>query len=151
MKQQNLASEELVKNNLQLELHVPDFEQVKLYYGLLGFRVVWERAPEGEKGYLILEMDGTILCFWSGNDAVYEQNYFKRFPKSTPKGYGVEIIIMVDDVAGLYERLKDKINVIEPLVKQAWGVSDFRATDPFGYYLRFTSKHNILDESFAVK
>jgi uncharacterized glyoxalase superfamily protein PhnB len=136
---------------MNLELHVPDFEQVKSYYGLLGFEVVWERVPEGESGYLVLKMGGVVLCFWSGNDAVYKQPYFKRFSKNTPRGYGVEIVIMVDDIVEFYERLKDKINVVEPLVKQPWGLYDFRATDPFGYYLRFTSKHNISDESYAVK
>jgi uncharacterized glyoxalase superfamily protein PhnB len=58
---------------------------------------------------------------------------------------------MVNDIASFYEQVKDKANVVEPLVKQPWGLQDFRATDPFGYYLRFTSKHNILDESNAVE
>ncbi len=42
------------------------------------------------------------------------------------------------------------MNVVEPLVRQPWGSQDFRAVDPFGFYLRFTSKHDILDESNAV-
>ncbi len=67
-------------NNLQLELHVPDFDQVKSYYGALGFKVVWERVPEEAKGYLVIERDGTVLCFWGGNEAIAEQPYFKRFP-----------------------------------------------------------------------
>ena len=58
---------------------------------------------------------------------------------------------MVDNVEGFYENVKDKVNVVEPLVKQPWGLQDFRVVDPFGYYLRFTSKHNILDESNAVE
>lgn len=138
-------------NNLQLELHVPDFDVVKSYYGALGFRVVWERAPEDAKGYLVMEMDGTIICFWGGNEAIYEQPHFKQYPNNTPHGYGVELVIMVDDVEGYYEKVKDQANVVEPLVGQPWGLKDFRTTDPFGYYLRFTSRHNILDEGNAVK
>ena len=151
MEKQILENVKPAKNYLHLELHVPDFKQIKSFYGLLGFRVVWERIPEGDKGYLVLEMDGTVLCFWSGSDAIYEQTYFKRFPKNTPRGYGVELVIMVSDIVKFYERLKDKINVVEPLAKQPWGLYDFRATDPFGYYLRFTSKHDILEESNAVE
>jgi uncharacterized glyoxalase superfamily protein PhnB len=151
MEEQILAKNEPAKNYLQLELHVPNFEQVKSYYGLLGFKVVWERTPDNEKGYLVLEMNGTILCFYCGNDEVYSQSFFKRFPKDTPRGYGVELVIMVDDIVEFYDRLKEKVNVVEPLVKQPWGLYDFRATDPFGYYLRFTSKHNIFDEDNMVK
>lgn len=138
-------------NNLQLELHVPDFEKVKSYYGALGFRVVWERAPEDAKGYLVIQRDGTTLCFWGGNQAIFEQPYFKQFPKDTTRGYGVELVIMVDDIAKFYDEVKDNANVVEPLITQPWGLQDFRATDPFGYYLRFTSKHDILDESNAVE
>lgn len=151
MSKKILVNKGPTKNFLQIELHVPDFKPVKSYYGLLGFKVVWERVPEEEKGYLVLEMDGTILCFWSGNHNVYEQPHFKHFPKDTPRGYGVELIIMVNDIVDYYERLKNEINVVEPLTKQPWGLYDFRATDPFGYYLRFTSKHDVLNESNAVK
>lgn len=139
------------QNNVLLELHVPDFEKVKEYYGKLGFEVIWERDPEGFKGYLILKMGDNILCFWAGNERVYEQPYFKRFPKSTKRGYGVEIVLMVDGVEEYYLKVKDFANVVEELVLQPWGLKDFRVEDPFGYYLRITTYHNILDDENAVK
>src|SRR3989338_1184130 len=139
------------QNNVLLELHVPDFEKVKEYYGKLGFEVIWERKPEGFKGYLILKMGDNILCFWAGNENVYEQSYFKRFPKNTKRGYGVEIVIMVDDVEEYYSKVKGFANVVEELVLRPWGLKDFRVEDPFGYYLRITSYHNILDNNNAVK
>lgn len=138
-------------NYLQLELHVADFRPIKDYYGKLGFKVVWERPYEGEKGYLVMERDNTILCFWPGTDHVYNQTYFKKFPRKTPRGYGVELVIMVDDIDAYYEKIKSYANVVEPLKLRPWGLKDFRASDPFGYYLRFTSKHNILDNANAVK
>lgn len=138
-------------NWLQLELHVPDFEPIKDYYGKLGFEVVWERQPEEDKGYLVIKMENTLICFWSGTDAIYNQTYFKRFPKDTPRGYGVELVIMVDDIDSFHEKVKDFANVVEPLVMRPWGIKDFRAADPFGYYLRFTGKHNILDNANAVE
>ena len=133
-----------------LELHVPDFQNVKNYYGKLGFRIVWERPPEGFKGYLVLQLDDNILCFWAGNEHVYEQPFFKKFPNDTPRGYGVEIVLMVDDIDAYYENIKEIANVVEPLVLQPWGLKDFRCVDPFGYYLRITSRHNILDSGNAV-
>ena len=139
------------QNNVLLELHVPDFDKVKDYYGKLGFNVVWERKPETDKGYLILKRGDNILCFWPGNEAVTEQTYFKQFPKDTKRGFGVEIVIMVEDVESLYGAVKDFANVVEELVERPWGLKDFRVEDPFGYYLRFTEPHNILSDENAVE
>ena len=38
-----------------IELHVPDFEIVKDFYGKLGFVVVWNCPPSGKSGYLVLK------------------------------------------------------------------------------------------------
>ena len=143
-------NKEPASNHLQLELHVPDFGPVKDYYGKLGFEIVWERPAEEDKGYLVMMMAQTIICFWPGTESVYQQPYFKDFLKETPRGYGVELVIMVDDIDKYYEDVKDSANIVEPLVVQPWGSKDFRCADPFGYYLRFTSKHNILDNSNAI-
>lgn len=142
-----------VGNYLQLELHVPDFKKVKDFYGKLGFKVAWERKPDRNKGYLILEMENTILCFWSGNDYVYKQNYFKQFPKYTKRGYGVEIVVMTKRLESVYEVCKKLTCVVEKMRLQPWGLKDFRIEDPFGYYLRITELHNIniLGPENAVK
>lgn len=138
-------------NKLQLELHVEDFEQIKQYYTALGFEVNWEREPDGFKGYLVISLNGNTICFWAGNQEVFNQTHFKQFPKETPRGYGVEIVVMVNDIDDFYERVKEMANIVEPLTEQPWGLRDFRAVDPAGYYLRFTSEHNILNQSNAVE
>lgn len=146
-----MVSKTPATNNILLELHVPDFAKVKDYYGKLGFKVIWERKPEDAKGYLILKRENNILCFWPGTESVYDQTYFKRFPKDTVRGYGVEIVIMVDDIDAYYAKVKDFANVVEPLVLEPWGLKDFRIVDPFGYYIRFCPKHDILDSGNAVE
>ena len=100
------------QNNILLELHVPDFRPIKDYYEKLGFTAKWVRKPEGFKGYMILAMGQNILCFWAGNEHVYEQEYFSQFPKTSPRGYGVEIVIMVDDIKAYYDQIKDFANVV---------------------------------------
>lgn len=139
------------QNSTLLELHVPDFDVVKLYYGKIGFEVVWERMPEGKKGYLVMRMENNILCFWCGNNNVYQQEYFKQFLKETKRGYGVEIVLIVSGLEAYYERVKAMANVVEELTMQPWGLKDFRAVDPFGYYLRFSPPHDILSDENAVK
>lgn len=50
-------------NSSLIELHVPDFEKIKDFYGKLGFEVVWERKPEKKKGYLVLRGGKTYSAF----------------------------------------------------------------------------------------
>jgi len=57
------------QNNAVIELHVPNFEKVKDYYKKFGFKVIWERQPEGLKGYLVLALNNNILTFWGGERA----------------------------------------------------------------------------------
>jgi lactoylglutathione lyase len=137
-------------NHLQLELHVPDFATVLDFYGKLGFAKVRHNNAENNTDYLVMARDGTIINFWPGNDSVFSQPYFKRFPKDTKRGYGVELVITVDDIDGYYDSVRKFANVVEPLSLRSWGLKDFRVEDPFGYYLRFTEKHNILDPNYAA-
>lgn len=138
-------------NNVILELHVPDFEKVKDFYGKLGFEIIWEREPEGFKGYLVMKMGKNILCFWAGNEEVYSHPYFKEFSRDTKRGYGVEIIIFVQDIEKYYEKVSKFAKVVEELTLQSWGDKDFRIEDPFGYYLRFSSPYNALHADKAIK
>lgn len=138
-------------SDIILELHVPDFEKVKVFYGKLGFEVVWERKPDGFKGYLVIKKGNSVLCFWAGNDEVYNHPYFKEWPKDTKRGYGVELVIFVEDVEKYYEEVKKFAKVVEELELKPWGDTDFRIEDPFGYYLRFSSPYDTLLPDKAVK
>ncbi len=97
------------------------------------------------------ERHGTILNFWPGNEHVYEQAYFSRFPKDTKRGYGVEIVYSVDDIDTYYETTKQFANLVEELKLQPWGSRDFRFEDPFGYYFRVTEPHDITDNKNRVE
>lgn len=137
-------------NKVQIELHVPDFDTVLDFYGRLGFKKVWHRSEDNNADYLVMEREGTILNFWPGNDNVYNQSYFKNFPKDTKRGYGVELVIPVDDVKEFHDEMKGFVNIVNPLVKRPWGLWDFRIEDPFGYYLRITERHDITSPDYAV-
>ncbi len=138
-------------NSVLLELHIPDFNKAKEFYSNLGFKVVWERKPEGKKGYLVIKRGDNILCFWPGNEEVWNQEYFYKFPKDTKRGYGVEIVILVDDIEILYKQVEKFAKVVEELKIKPWGLRDFRIEDPFGYYLRFSEPYDVLGKKNAVK
>jgi uncharacterized glyoxalase superfamily protein PhnB len=126
------------RNRLQIELHVPDFAVAKSFYRLLGFDLLWARENGDAGDYMVMEREGAVLCFWPGNAAVWKQKHFSRFPRDTPRGFGVEIVYMAADIERYYEEVKESANVVDPLTEQPWGVLDFRFVDPFGYYFRVT-------------
>ena len=130
-------------SDIMLELHVPDFELTKTFYKDLGYEVVWERKPQDRKGYLVMRNGSSILNFYCGNEHVYEQSYFKKFPKNTQRGYGVEVIIPHDDIKSLYAKVSEKYHdqIVEPL-EVRFGKLDFRMLDPCGFYLRFVEHYD---------
>lgn len=153
---QNLTSkakEVIEKNNMQqtnkifIELHVPDFDITKDFYQKLGFEIVSDDGIEDGVGYFIMEREGTMINFYGGSDKVYDQSYFKQFPKETTRGFEIEIVIPIEDIDKYYKMVKN--NVPENLVGElknkkdrtlTW--RDFRVADPFGFYLRFTEPIN---------
>lgn len=137
-------------NRALVELHAPDFGPVRRFYTELGFEVAWERPPERKKGYLVLTMADNVLCFWAGNEHVYEHSYFRDFPRATPRGYGTEIVLTVPDLADYYDRFPHRSHIVAPLARRAWGISDFRFVDPVGFYLRVTEPHDVLDPRHAI-
>jgi catechol 2,3-dioxygenase-like lactoylglutathione lyase family enzyme len=134
-----------------VELHVPDFERTKSFYRELGFKIIWERVPNGFKGYLVAKYESNIICFWGGNDNIYKHEYFSQFDKDSTRGYGVEIVLLVSDLDRLYKRAQMVGCVVEELKTKPWGIRDFRIIDPWGFYIRFSALHNILSAENAVE
>lgn len=144
-------SKSVALSDIILELHVPDFNIVKDFYGKLGFKKVWEYPPKGQSGYLVMKRDNSILAFFCGNDEVYKHSFFKRFSKNTVRGYGVEVCIYISDqdIDLYYKRILLEIgekHIVMPLEAKPWGSKDFRMIDPFGYYLCVREARNILHE-----
>jgi hypothetical protein len=138
-------------NKCFAELHVPDFDVVESFYQSIGFDTVWRREPDGKKGYLVMQLEGNILCFWAGSSDVWSHSFFSKFPQSTPRGYGVELVLQIANLERYYATNGTSMKVVKPLGSQPWGVKDFRIVDPMGFYLRFTEPMNILDHRFAVE
>jgi|JI10StandDraft_1071094.scaffolds.fasta_scaffold86145_5 hypothetical protein len=132
-----------LKSDVMIELHVPDFGVAKDFYGSLGYEVVWEKQPQGPDGYMVMRSGASILNFYCGSDDVYDHSYFKKFPKDTPRGYGVEIIIPITDIKSFYTKYTSVFpdSVVSGLSSKH-SHQDFRAIDPFGFYIRFVERYN---------
>lgn len=128
-------------NAAMVELHVPDFGPVKEFYGALGFRVEREDRSDDGDGYLVLSLDGNLLAFWPGSSLVERHPYFSS--PDAKAGHRVEIVLMVQDLEAVHERARRLGAVVAPLMLRTWGARDFRAADPFGFYLRFSEPHDV--------
>lgn len=134
-------------NKIFIELHVPDFDITKNFYQKLGFKIVSDDGIEDGVGYFIMERNGAMINFYGGSDKVYNQSYFKRFDKNTPRGFEVELVIPIEDIDEYYAMVKNNApeNIVGELKDKkdrtlTW--RDFRVADPFGFYLRFTEPIN---------
>ncbi len=126
-----------MKTAVNIELHVKSFEPVRKFYKSIGFQIIFDSPGN----YLVVRKGLAILNFW-GDGGRYPNTYFKNFPRNIKKGYAVEIIIPVKNIAGYYNKIKDKVNVVEPIRNRRWGSKDFRIEDPNGFYIRFTEPHD---------
>jgi predicted lactoylglutathione lyase len=137
-----------VKNNLILELHVPDLNTEKDFYSKLGFKVsMYDKPNDTEQGYVSMiredDLGSTMINFYGGDERVYSQSFFKQFPKDTRRGYEVGIVIPVSNIDEVYKTastsLKQNIvREIKELQDHELKWKDFRMEDPFGYYIRIT-------------
>lgn len=131
-----------------IELSVDNFEKAKAFYSKLGFKVVWEEPPKSQNGYMVMKLNNSILCFFCGNEEVYNHLYFKNFSKNTKRGYGVEISIPIENIDAYFQKISSKIDkkyIYQPLEEKPWGKKDFRIEDPFGYFIRFNEPWNVLE------
>ncbi len=137
-----------IRNNLIIELHVPNLNVVKEFYSKLGFEMkVNDDINEQDLGYVTMlrkdSLGNTLINFYGGDDRVYDQSYFKNFTKDTKRGYAAEITVPVTNIDDLYKSVT--INLKEHIVRELivtkdheHECKDFRMEDPFGFYLRFT-------------
>ncbi len=138
----------MIQNNLVIELHVPDLNIVKDFYSKLGFEISMDDKPdEKNPGYLTMTrkdvLGSTMLNFYGGDGRVYNQSFFKQFPRGTKRGYATEVTVPTGDIEEVYRLVS--VNLKEYIVRELKELEDhdhhwkdFRIVDPFGFYLRFT-------------
>ena len=120
---------------LRLELFVNDqAKSVAFYKDVLGFETVRE-----EKGYAQMRL-GPVEFGIGAVDGLGRGHYFRPEIATQRRGLGTEIVIEVDDVQAAFDHVKQTgAQVLSPLTKRPWGLTDFRIADPDGYYLRISS------------
>ncbi|RWR07765.1 VOC family protein [Siminovitchia fortis] len=120
--------------NFRLELFVKDLQKsIRFYEEILGLTFY----KKHETGAMIKHVDFALLLT---HDAILNENHYLKKGGLNPKGKGMELVLVSDDIEGLYQHVLEKNYPMESELKlQSWGMKDFRIIDPDGYYLRLTS------------
>lgn len=121
--------------NFRLELFVENLQNsIKFYEEILGLTFF----NKNETGAVIKLENVSLLLT---QDIVLDENHYFKKGGINPKGKGVEVILVSDNIEKLYKQVLERNYPIESELKlQSWGMKDFRIIDPDGYYLRLTSE-----------
>jgi catechol 2,3-dioxygenase-like lactoylglutathione lyase family enzyme len=84
-------------------IHVPDVSATVDWYVSLGFKVLRQNKEDGEVDWAKLSFGDSEIMFDSGGKP------------STERRREVDLYITTDSVDDLYRRLKDRVQVVEPL------------------------------------
>ena len=123
---------------LRLELFTSNMNKsVEFYTEILGFEMEGEQMNNAyqpvKRGHVVLGI-GPL-------DKLSKDHHFIPGVPPVQNGYGVEIVLEVDNITEVYKKVRTSgYPIHDPLKIQPWGLTDFRLVDPDGYYLRITSK-----------
>lgn len=124
------------QESLRLELFVNDLERsIAFYQNALGFTL--ERR-DGDYAALRL---GEVAFGIGSAKGLPESHFFNPELQSQRRGLGTEIVIEVPNLdAALARCTEAQATILSGIKKRPWGQSDFRISDPDGYYLRLSSQ-----------
>ena len=121
---------------LRLELFTSDLPASLDFYG----RVLrFEKEVERPGGYTPLAKGSARITLNLRSDL--DEGHPIQLAAHERAGRGVEIVLEVDDVEALYQHVvSENWPLAAELRRQPWALTDFRVSDPDGYYWRVTSR-----------
>ena len=107
-------------------IHVPNVRSTVDWYESIGFTVT-EKFDDGGQGlsFGILSFGSSAVMFNSGGQP---SNQHRR---------EVDLYVYVDDVDGVYQRLKDRVEIVEGLHDTFYGMREFIVRDVNRFWLTF--------------
>ena len=122
-----------MSTTLRIELFPADLTETKRFYcSALGF-VITRDDRNAPSPYLALARGDVQV---GAAQRLEPQEPIYRRPPS-----GVELVLEVDDLAAERRRVSESgWPIDEEVSERAWGLKDFRISDPDGYYWRVTTR-----------
>jgi catechol 2,3-dioxygenase-like lactoylglutathione lyase family enzyme len=110
---------------------------IEFYRDVLGF-TLGPTVPEAAPYVFAIVESGPVRIFLNAPEpAIAEYPAFA----DRPIGGTLTLFIDVERIADVYADLKDRVNVVMPLEKKWYGVTEFAFADPDGYLITFAERH----------
>ncbi len=106
-------------------------KSVVFYSRLLGFRLGELYPNKTNPTYAPIFVGKDKLMLVSARDSN------KKFYQKGLDGSGFQLFIKAEDVDKIYERIKNKITIIDEIETKSWGDREFTLKDPDGYLMTF--------------
>ncbi|HUF46387.1 MAG TPA: VOC family protein [Vicinamibacterales bacterium] len=107
------------------------------YRDVLGFSVVRAVPDEPPHVFVWLSRDEVTVFL---NDAATVNNEMPAATTLVAGRSGVAMFITVEDIAGLWDRIRHQVSVLMPLKDQWYGMTEFAISDPDGYVITFAER-----------
>jgi uncharacterized glyoxalase superfamily protein PhnB len=124
-------------NKLTPNLIVTSVERSLAFYtDVLGFSKRWT-VPDASPFVFAAVVSGPVEIFLNAPEPAVAE-----YPalKDRPIGGTLTLFIEVAGIHRVYESLKERVNVVMPLEKKWYGVTEFAFTDPDGYVITFAER-----------
>jgi catechol 2,3-dioxygenase-like lactoylglutathione lyase family enzyme len=106
---------------------------IAFYRDQLGFTLVTTVPDASPYVFAIMKSGGVEVYLNAPGPALEEYPAFK----GRPIGGTLTLFIEVEDIQTSYAELKDRVQVVMPLEKKWYGVTEFAFLDPDGYVITF--------------
>ena len=119
----------------KLGLRIADVREAASFYRGLGFQEVGS-VPDanGEPVFVFLERGGVNLCVDSLRGMPFPDSERERLIQQGPRGLGVYIGLVVDDLDATYDYCRTHgCEITAQPLDAPWGDRVFECVDPFGY------------------
>jgi uncharacterized glyoxalase superfamily protein PhnB len=109
---------------------------IEFYRDVLGFQVVHTVPGEGITNFAILHEGGVEIMLQA------KKSLLEDVKSVGEQDISASIIcyLDVDGIQDLYDRIHDKVDVVEPMRKTFYGMNEFYIRDPYGYVLGFAER-----------
>ncbi|MCD6309118.1 MAG: VOC family protein [Candidatus Eremiobacteraeota bacterium] len=107
---------------------------LKFYRDVLGFDTIMTVPVEGEYNWALMNNGGVLLMFQAQESLAEEiSSHLKG-----KIGGSFTLYINVEDIKSLYERVREKVEIVQELYTTVYGTSEFSIRDINGYILTFS-------------
>jgi uncharacterized glyoxalase superfamily protein PhnB len=115
-------------------IHVPDVRAAVEWYKMVGFQFLESHEEEGEMTWAALSIGSTELMLNAGGHV------------SDADRRDVDLYIYTEDVAAVYERLEELVNVIAPINDTFYGNREFIVRDLNSFWLTFGQPLHVMEQ-----